>query len=210
MARRGRQQFQFTTLEMVALAASFTVTAVLVFVLGFYVGKRNAAEHRGVGERVARIPVRTTSVQPEVPRVPVPASEPEPDPEAPVVPPHSESEPAEPEPAAPEPIEPAKADAVAPPRQPDKPAEKKPDPRAESGRSYAVQVLATRREDDAEAMARSLQSSGFDAYVRRIDDGQGAWFRVRVGRFAAVGDARAMADRCRRDLGLDQAYVTTY
>ena len=75
---------------------------------------------------------------------------------------------------------------------------------------YAVQVLATRRRQDADTMARSLTSSGFEAYVARIEDAEGSWYRVRVGRFKSVAEARAMAARCRDELGLDQAYVSTY
>lgn len=57
MARRGRENFRFSTVELSALALSFTVTSALVFLLGFYVGRRVAAEHAPVAANVARVPV---------------------------------------------------------------------------------------------------------------------------------------------------------
>jgi len=74
---------------------------------------------------------------------------------------------------------------------------------------YTVQVLATRKEADAEALIKKLKSRGYEAYVKRVSDGQTSWYRVRVGRYGGFGDARAMADRCRRELGLEQAFVST-
>jgi len=74
---------------------------------------------------------------------------------------------------------------------------------------YTVQVLATRKEADAEALIKKLKARGYEAHVKRVSDGQTSWYRVRVGRFGGFGDARAMADRCRRELGLEQAFVST-
>ncbi len=188
MARHGRQQFQFTAIEMIALAVSFTATAALVFLLGFYVGKRNAAEHGPVAEMIARVPVQDAS------RYTRPAVE---------------EEAAKAEPTPPQPAAKPKARATVD-RQP-APAERRPPKKEdEVGAAYSVQVLATRRKGDADALARSLVSSGFDAYVRHVQEGQGSWYRVRIGRFPSLGDARAMAERCRRELGMDQAYVSTY
>ena len=57
MARRGRGQFQFTVVELSVIAVSFAATSALVFLLGFYVGRENAAQHAPLDEKVARIPV---------------------------------------------------------------------------------------------------------------------------------------------------------
>jgi len=74
---------------------------------------------------------------------------------------------------------------------------------------YTVQVLATRKQGDAEALVKKLASRGYGAYIKRVSDGQTSWYRVRVGRYVGFGEARTMADRCRRDLGLEQAFVST-
>lgn len=176
MARRNRQPFQFTRLEMAALGASFLVTSVLVFLLGVAVGRQNVAAHRADVDQAARIPIDDAS------RFEVGAA------------------PAKPAARRPTP----EADKAAPA------AAAAPAPQLSSDPVYAVQVLATRRKQDADTMARSLTSSGFEAYVARIEDAEGSWYRVRVGRFKSVAEARAMAERCRKELGLDQAYVSTY
>jgi cell division septation protein DedD len=185
MARRGRQQFQFTRLEMAALGLSFTLTAALVFVLGVAVGRQNVAGHHGTIEEAARIPIDDTS------RFQAPAAAPAG---------------AAPEGKAAAASAPAKA--AAPPQA--KPVQSPQAPALTGKPVYAVQVLATRRKQDADAMARSLTSSGFEAYVARIEDAEGSWYRVRVGRYDSVAEAKTMADRCRKELGLDQAYVSTY
>lgn len=201
MAARDRQQFQFTTLEMLVVAAGYLVTSSLVFLLGFSVGKGNSAFHQGPGEHVARVRVEDPSrYAPSAPRLGS-ASEGS----AAVSPPV-----AEPTPKAPPVVEktppaeaPAKPAAVASvPDAPQKPGVKQG--------GYSVQVLATRRRADADMMARSLAASGFDAYVREAIDGKDRWYRVRIGRYGDAATARDVADRCRKTLGLDQAFVSRY
>lgn len=90
-----------------------------------------------------------------------------------------------------------------------KEAEKEKAEEPATGRGYTVQILATRKQADADALVRKLKSRGYAAYVKKVSDGAGAWFRVRVGSYGAFSEARAMADKCRRDLGLGQAFVST-
>ncbi len=75
--------------------------------------------------------------------------------------------------------------------------------------SYTVQVVAYRARPAAEEMERKLREAGFDAYVVTIsgDDGR-TTYRVRVGSFAARGEAQRIAERLRRERGLSP-YVTT-
>jgi cell division protein FtsN len=195
MAARDRQQFQFSTLEMLVVAAGYLVTSSFVFLLGFYVGKGNSALHEGPGEHVARVRVEDPSRYVPAPAVGVGAS----DSPAVVAPPVATKPAAAKKPES-QPQE-KKPDATVPsaPRQPAV---------AEAG--YSVQVLATRRRADAEAMARSLITSGFDAYVREAVDGSDRWYRVRIGRYGNAAAARGVAERCRETLGLDQAFVSRY
>jgi cell division septation protein DedD len=85
-------------------------------------------------------------------------------------------------------------------------AEKAEEP---TGRGYTVQLLSTRKSAEAEALVKKLNSRGYAANIKKMADGEGAWYRVRVGSYGAFSEARAMADKCRRDLGLGQAFVST-
>ncbi len=78
-----------------------------------------------------------------------------------------------------------------------------------TGRGYTVQILATRKQADADALVRKLKSRGYAAYIKKVSEGEGSWYRVRVGSYGGFSEARAMADKCRRDLGLGQAFVST-
>ncbi len=204
MAVRDRRPFHFSTLEMLAVAAGYLVTSSFVFLLGFYVGKGNSALHEGPGEHVARIRVEDPSRY--VPTAPQPAPAQE---ASAAVEPPSEPAPAAASGPKPEPVAEAKPEPAKPAEEP-APADRVPDaPRkpAVSEGGYSVQVLATRRRADADAMARSLMGSGMDAYVREAVDGEDRWYRVRIGRFGDAAAARSVAERCRDALGLDQAFV---
>ncbi|HXC49949.1 MAG TPA: SPOR domain-containing protein [Candidatus Limnocylindrales bacterium] len=80
---------------------------------------------------------------------------------------------------------------------------------ADTGRGYTVQILSTRKQGEADALVSKLKAHGYAAYIKKVSEGEGAWYRVRVGSYGAFGEARGMADKCRRDLGLGQAFVST-
>lgn len=187
MARRGRSQFQFTVVELSVLAVSFAVTSFLVFMLGFYVGREVAGRHGPPRESVARIPA--------VPAPAVPAASPAgPDSKPLDAVPGGEGQPvaeagADETVAAPDPAAVGSEDATA-------------------GGVYTVQVLATRNSNEADAMRNSLEKKGVEAFIAPVEDAGGSWYRVRIGRYADAAGARRMAERCRRELGLGQAYVS--
>ena len=215
MARRGRGQFEFTVVELAVLAVSFTATAVLVFLLGLYVGREVASQHAPVDERVARIPV---SAQP--PAGPAPLELPE---EATAV---SKLAPgsASPQPARPQPRpDPQRTPPEVAPAAVDQgvealarralerraePVERRPP--SPPAMAYTVQVLATRNRREAESLAANLKSRGFGAFVTAVEDAQNRWYRVRIGRYDSQQSARSMAERCRSQLGLSQAFVSPY
>jgi len=89
--------------------------------------------------------------------------------------------------------------------------EKEEKEKAESstGKGYTVQILSTRKQAEAEALVQKLKSRGYGAYVKKIANGEDAWYRVRVGSYGAFSEAKGMADKCRRDLNLGQAFVST-
>lgn len=83
-------------------------------------------------------------------------------------------------------------------------------PRRVAAVPYTVQVLATRDGREAEALARNLKKRGVGAFVTAVEGETGRWYRVRIGRYDDLRAAQRMADRCRRELGLTQAYVSAY
>ena len=80
---------------------------------------------------------------------------------------------------------------------------------ASTGKGYTVQILSTRKQAEAEALVQKLKSRGYGAYIKKISNGEDAWYRVRVGSYGAFSEAKGMADKCRRDLSLGQAFVST-
>lgn len=81
-------------------------------------------------------------------------------------------------------------------------------PTALAGGVFTVQVRSYRDEALAREYAASLRASGWSVEVVRHDDEAGqAWFRVRVGRFPSLAEARDFARRLNERTG-DQAIVT--
>ncbi|MFN2376080.1 MAG: SPOR domain-containing protein [Candidatus Binatia bacterium] len=236
-ARQTRRQLQFSGFEMTLLAVSFVISVTGVFFLGLFVGKRNASHHAPVEDRVARIPVDDfTKYKRPAPLTPPPKEERAAAENAPAAkdspaaaPAVVETAKAAPEVAAAAPAAKAdsgkpadaevtakeaaaakaKAEAAAKAAAAKAKEAEKEEAEPETGRGYTVQILATRKQADADALVRKLKSRGYAAYIKKVSDGAGAWYRVRVGSYGAFSEARVMADRCRRDLGLGQAFVST-
>ncbi len=60
---------------------------------------------------------------------------------------------------------------------------------------FTVQVGSFLREENAQALKRSLASRFKDVYIRRWDDSRKVYYRVRVGRFSREADARLLAQK---------------
>jgi cell division septation protein DedD len=196
--KKGREQFQFTGLELATLALSFAATSALVFLLGFYVGREAAAEHAAVGDGVARVPVGQAPGEAPAAKRPesVPAK-----PATTVAPlPHVTTA------LAPAPA--VAANTAEPPSAPPPPALAADALRAPPGVPFTVQILATRNHEEAESMVSDLKRHGYGAYLVSVDDAGGTWYRVRIGHFEDAEAAKRMADRASRELGLTQAYVS--
>jgi len=208
MARRKRQLFQFTTLEMLVVGAGYLVTSSLVFLLGVSLGKHGAASHEGAGANIARVPVddssryavnsnssKAAAANPAVIAPPATSHGEVKSPRAA----KQEVKNSSHNPSGGTAANSANASVPSAPRNPS----------VDKG-GYSVQVLATRRRPDAEAMVTKLRAAGFDAYLREAGDGDDHWFRVRVGRYADSASARKVAESCRERLRLDQAFVSRY
>lgn len=72
---------------------------------------------------------------------------------------------------------------------------------------FTVQVRSYRDEAMAHEFAQSLRAEGYSVEVARHEDGSQAWFRVRVGRFPTLSEARDFARRLNERTG-DRAIVT--
>lgn len=59
-----------------------------------------------------------------------------------------------------------------------------------AGGGYTIQVSALRMPDEARGIIHALKTKGYSAYLAKEDrDGQGPWYRVRVGRFSVRTEA---------------------
>ncbi len=95
------------------------------------------------------------------------------------------------------------APAVAAPVKPAKPA-------PASDARYTLQVKAARDKAEADAFMAELRAAGFQPHVVLADiPGKGRFFRIRVGRFGSMADARAFQRRYKRKSGQpDGGFVT--
>jgi rare lipoprotein A len=64
---------------------------------------------------------------------------------------------------------------------------------------YAVQLVAVRERNEADAIAKRLVSKGYQAYVLVPQPGKPPVYRVQVGRFTTRGDADKIATRLRKE-----------
>lgn len=99
------------------------------------------------------------------------------------------------------------AETAKPPAEAEKPAAAEPSyqPRfSESGR-YVVQVRAYPSETSAKRFMQTLLDKGYPSYVAQVDnptpDLTGSYFRVRIGGFDAISDAREFGEKVLVSLG---------
>jgi cell division septation protein DedD len=93
------------------------------------------------------------------------------------------------------------------------PAAAKPAPSAAATPSAAapwtVQVAAVRRRDEADAMVKRLKTKGYDAYVFVPENGDSVGgFRVRIGSFSDKHRAEMLAERLLREEKRYKPWVT--
>lgn len=98
-------------------------------------------------------------------------------------------------PARPAPAEP-------PPPAPAPPAEANPSRSLATG-DIVVQVFSSSEEDKARDVLDRLRENDFRAFLSPVADGDRTLFRVRVGPFEHMEEARAEAERLRERLGLE-------
>lgn len=192
----GFHEIQLNGKQLVFLFMAGTVVAVVIFLLGVFVGRGVSAQVGSpdplVAEQVAapEIPPVAASSGSGAPASAAedlsyadrlagtqPRDELKTAPAPPVV---AQTEPAA---APPAPASPPAADVPAEP----------------AGDGYAIQIAALGKRDEAEAMVRRLAGKGYSAYVLAPAGGQPSVFRVRVGKFQNRREAEAVSSRLQKE-----------
>ena len=226
--RRRAETAGFTYVQVFLLLCGFALASALIFFLGFVVGKRQTEFLMAKEERV---------VKREMPTVPTPAEQLGPADQAffesmkgKAYQRLQETQTAETGGGAPTVAPPAVPTptpvgvAAMPPARPtsrETPEAGTPRPtrtttpkRTPSGRDewadagWTVQVNATTNPQQAQDLAKSLRSKGYDAYTVQAPVRGQTWYRVRVGRFPSRDKAAELEGRLKRKEGLENAYVT--
>ncbi|RME86252.1 MAG: SPOR domain-containing protein [Zetaproteobacteria bacterium] len=84
----------------------------------------------------------------------------------------------------------------------------KPEPRHAAARMWTVNLVSTRKREEAEAFRRRLLRDGHEAEIRRVQLHGVVWYRVRVGRFADRSKARAAQRALARAYHLRDAWIS--
>lgn len=195
----GFHEIQLNGKQLVFLFMAGTVAAVVIFLLGVFVG-------RGVqGQTVDASPLVAEGPAPAVPEIPpvtattgsgAPASASEElsyPPRLSAVAPREELREAPapaPKPEAPAPTE------AAPPPAPSPAADVPGEP---AGEGFAIQLAALAKRDDAANIVRRLTERGYSAYLIAPERGAPAVYRVRVGKFKDRREAEAVSSRLQKE-----------
>ena len=193
----GFHEIQLNGKQLVFLFMAGTVVAVVIFLLGVFVGRGVGAETANIDPLLAQQP---TAV-PDIPAVasssgsdaPASASEDLSYPtrlgtaeaprevlrETPATPPPATRR-ATPEPAAPVPA------ASGVPGEP-------------PGDGFAIQLAALGKREEAEGIVRRLASKGYSAYLMAPSAGAPAVYRVRVGKFKDRREAESVSARLQKE-----------
>lgn len=184
-----------------------------VFVLGFYFGQKV------VGSRVKKmaspaskeaLTAKKEKVSPPPPvfeevKPPPLVGEPQekvatPKPE-PMAPKRPQTAPERPKTAKPaEPARPKKGETARPKITPKKSPKKQV--------FYTVQVASLRSAQEAEKFVRYLREKGYEAFVRRVTLPQkGTWYRVYVGRFPTISQARSFGEKLKQKEKFKAFYI---
>ncbi|MEO2136252.1 MAG: SPOR domain-containing protein [bacterium] len=74
--------------------------------------------------------------------------------------------------------------------------------------AYTVQLIATRSREEAYGLGHRLRKEGYQAYVKLGDEEDVPWYRVRIGSYQTITEARVVQGECNDELGFKSAYVT--
>jgi cell division septation protein DedD len=78
---------------------------------------------------------------------------------------------------------------------------------AESGRKWSVQISAAPSKDTADNLLQQLKTNGHEGYIVQAEVKGQTYYRVRVGHFAAQGEADSLRQLLARDEGFRDAFL---
>ena len=195
----GFHEIQLNGKQLVFLFMAGTVVAVVIFLLGVFVGRGVRAEAGAIDPLVAQ---QSANV-PDIPPVASSSGS-----EAPASAAEDLSYPARLGSAAP-PREmlretPSPSEPAARPAEPTPPAPS-PAPAASSvpgepaGDGFAIQLAALGKREEAEGIVRRLAGKGYSAYLMAPQAGAPAVYRVRVGKFKDRREAESVSTRLQKE-----------
>jgi cell division septation protein DedD len=228
--RRGKEnRLYFTRGQMILLGGAFTLTSVIIFLIGMFVGK--GIEERKIAKKeepLVKIPVKPSSK--ETSGSPAAQGKDEisfndaPSKSASVVPPAEEKskdvKPAEKvatETKPPEKTEPPatkraekKVEMSAPPAETAKRVETmETAPERDQGRIWRVQVNAYPDERSAKLIVDRLKNKGYNAYVTEAQNKGKTWFRVSVGKYGTREEADKIVEVLKSKENFTKAFVSS-
>lgn len=193
----GFQEIQLNGKQLVFLFMATTVVAVVIFLLGVFVGRGVRAEAGNVDPLLAQQSSAIADIPPVASssgsQAPASASE---DLSYPTRLGNAEA-PREvlrqtPPPAAPQTGAPVAAPAAAAPSASDVPGEP-------AGDGFAIQLAALGKREEAEGIVRRLAGKGYSAYLMAPPAGAPAVYRVRVGKFQDRREAESVSSRLQKE-----------
>ncbi len=212
----GFHEIQLNGKQLVFLFMAGTVVAVVIFLLGVFVGR--GVRSVGGGDPLAMVEQGQTPEAPDVPAVsgstgggpPATANE---DLNYPALvtgenakekldKPQASSEktasnaPSQPAPATPPAAVPAPSASVT--REP-APAVASAVPAEPAGDGFAIQLAALGKRDEAEGIVRRLANKGYAAYLMAPEAGKVQVYRVRVGKFKDRREAESVSTRLQKE-----------
>ncbi len=232
--RRGKEnRFYFSRGQMVLLGAAFTLSSLIIFFLGIFVGK-------GIEERMSmkkdeplvKLPVKpsapdSSTASASAPRDEITFNDALPSPggtEASA----DEKRPRETKPVESAALLEAKDKAAVPksPALPPKAAEKNVDKATppqdasrkpeqvnpvsqDAAKSWRAQVNAYPDERSAKLIMDRLKSKGYNAYVSQVQNNGKTWYRVSVGKYASRDEAEQVLASLRSKENFPKAFVTS-
>ncbi len=218
--KKKRFQFQLGWPGMIFSIGLLICLFLWMFVLGFYFGQRV------VGERVKKLssPISEKALTSEGKEPPPPVFEevtPPPLAEEKLASargekPLSEAKKGKTAPPSPKPVLPPREEKTAAQREekatprPIKSQEKfKKTTKAKSPQKfYAVQVASLRSASEAQKYVNYLRDKGYEAFFRQVTLPQkGTWYRVYVGRFKSISEARAFGEKLKKKEKLKAFYI---
>lgn len=229
MAREGGGRFEFGWLGIFGMFTVFAAGSVVIFFLGIYVGKGLQESRLAREERVVRLPVspgesgaemaRDSSEAPAAGALPAATAgvslavrsvvEPVATSSPAAVAPIAVATPAaEPPVVEVQPTVAPVAVARVPAPTPDTFAKAEARPTAKpGGKSWSVQVNATKDQATADRLVSRLSELGYQAFIVRVRLADETWYRVRVGRFPTMEAATAVVMRLKNEERYSRAFL---